>query len=273
MAKLIRFDLPINGEKVKTLDELRNNITLEILEHYETGLLEKWLRVRGYNYVLLELKKITTNDNAERLKAICGIFEIDSSIQEALAISANMDSASVESLWRLPIHECLVPRGLFATGLGTVIITRKINKEEVVVGGFLLDVFCLGVKNCFLRTLQIYEYESTIAQIHQQENFVHAKSALVRTLVEQCMEYAYNLGFKPHSDYDNTVKYIFGDIDPNECPEIFTFGLQGKPTFIPGPDDTPERCEQIVQVLKEKCGPKSFRIPSSLMKKLFPPIL
>lgn len=184
---------------------------------------------------------------------------------EALAIQAL--TQSMTALGRLPIHECLVPQGLFATGLGTVIITRKITEEEVVVGGFLLDVFCLGVKTCFLRTLQMYEYESTIANIHQQENFAHAEPALARTLVEQCIEYAKNLGFKPHADYDDTVKYIFGDIDPKECPEVFTFGLQGKPTFIPGPNDAPKRCERIVKTLEEKCGPDGYRYKDPKTKK------
>ncbi len=44
--KLIKFDLPINGTKVKDLDELRDNLTDEILALARSGQLERWLGSR-----------------------------------------------------------------------------------------------------------------------------------------------------------------------------------------------------------------------------------
>ena len=44
--KLIKFDLPINGTKVKNLEELRDNLTDEILILARSGQLERWLRTR-----------------------------------------------------------------------------------------------------------------------------------------------------------------------------------------------------------------------------------
>jgi hypothetical protein len=41
--KLIKFDLPIDGVKVKTVEELREHFTPEILDHFRSGLLAKWL--------------------------------------------------------------------------------------------------------------------------------------------------------------------------------------------------------------------------------------
>ena len=46
MAKMIKFDLPIDGVKVSTLDELRDHFTAEIVGHFRSGLLAKWLRSR-----------------------------------------------------------------------------------------------------------------------------------------------------------------------------------------------------------------------------------
>jgi hypothetical protein len=77
MAKLIRFDLPMNGKKVKDLDELRDNITVEILDHYKTSLLAKWLQVRGRNEELVALEQITASDDVSLLKSICELFDID----------------------------------------------------------------------------------------------------------------------------------------------------------------------------------------------------
>jgi hypothetical protein len=164
---------------------------------------------------------------------------------------------SQEEMGKYPIHQCLIPQGLFATGFGTTIIARKINENEVIVGGFLLDAYCLGVRSTFLRAMQLFEYNNAITSMHQHENFGLAEPALVRALVEQCVEYARNLGFKPHSDYEET-KYIFGDIDPKECTETFTFGKDGKPRFVAGPNDAPKRCQRIIETLEEKCGPEGY---------------
>jgi hypothetical protein len=164
---------------------------------------------------------------------------------------------SLEEIGKYPIYQCLIPQGLFVTGFGTTLIARKIGENEVIVGGFLLDAYCLGVRSAFLRSMQVFEYNSSIASMHKHENFGLAEPALVRALVEQCVEYAGNLGFKPHSDYEET-KYIFGDIDPNECTETFTFGKDGKPRFVAGPNDAPKRCQRIIEKLEEKCGPEGF---------------
>lgn len=76
MAKQIRFDLPINGKKVKTLDELCDNMTIEILDHYRTGLLSKWLEVRGHTQELTALEQISDTNDSALLKAICKIFDL-----------------------------------------------------------------------------------------------------------------------------------------------------------------------------------------------------
>jgi hypothetical protein len=38
----------------------------------------------------------------------------------------------------------------------------------------------------------------------------------------------------------------------------FTFGKDGKPFYISGPRDTPERSRAIVDRLMERCGPGRF---------------
>ena len=44
--KIIKFDLPINGTKVTTLDELRDNLTDEIVPLARSGQLERWFKSR-----------------------------------------------------------------------------------------------------------------------------------------------------------------------------------------------------------------------------------
>jgi hypothetical protein len=47
MIKPIKFDLKLNnGEMLRTLDDLKNNLSPELFEHFHSGKLAKWLRVR-----------------------------------------------------------------------------------------------------------------------------------------------------------------------------------------------------------------------------------
>ena len=45
-TKIIKFDLPINGTKVDTLDALRDNLTDEIVKLARSGQLERWFKSR-----------------------------------------------------------------------------------------------------------------------------------------------------------------------------------------------------------------------------------
>ena len=77
MAKMIKFDLPIDGVKVATHDQLRDHFTTEIIGHFRSGLLARWLRSRGWTRELTAVGALATGDDATTLKELCRIFEID----------------------------------------------------------------------------------------------------------------------------------------------------------------------------------------------------
>lgn len=50
MAKTIKFNLILDDKPVRTIEDLRENFSIEdILELYNNGLLQSWLEVRGYS--------------------------------------------------------------------------------------------------------------------------------------------------------------------------------------------------------------------------------
>ena len=77
MAKMIKFDLPIDGVKVTTLDDLQDHFTTEIIGHFRSSLLARWLRSRGWTRELAAVEALTTDDDATTLKELCRIFEIE----------------------------------------------------------------------------------------------------------------------------------------------------------------------------------------------------
>ena len=88
MAKTIKFDLPIDGVKVAALDELRDHFTTEIIGHFRSGLLARWLRSRGWTRELAAVEALATDDDATTLKELCRIFEIEADDDAIAAATA-----------------------------------------------------------------------------------------------------------------------------------------------------------------------------------------
>ena len=74
---MIKFDLPIDGVKVATLDDLQKHFTTEIIGHFRSSLLARWLRSRGWTRELAAVEALATGDDAATLKELCRIFEIE----------------------------------------------------------------------------------------------------------------------------------------------------------------------------------------------------
>ena len=162
---------------------------------------------------------------------------------------------SFEQAEKYPIRACLVPEGLFERGIGTLYVTRDLPNGDIATAGFLVDVFCLGIKNALLKSFNVFDFKDVIE--NDSEGYIKVEPAYVRKLVEDAQDYAENLGFRPHKDYKK-AKYMFGDIDPNSCTEIFEFGKDGKPTYVSGPFDSLQKIEKIRKTLTKSCGEDGF---------------
>jgi len=157
----------------------------------------------------------------------------------------------------MPIHECLVPRGLFDLGLGSIVVSRKMPNDHIGFAIFLVDVFCLGVKNCLFAVVPRSEYQNRIEDLTQREALEPMQPACAVKLIEDAAAYAQDLGLSPHWEYA-TIKKIFGDINPAICPQEFKFGKDGKPLYISGPHETMADSKRIVDILNRKSGAGEF---------------
>src|SRR4029453_10281745 len=91
---------------------------------------------------------------------------------------------------------------LFDTGMGYVVVSRFKSDDQVESGVFLLDVFCVGVKNGFFSRLNQSEYESRLVQkVFAKDGSHPLTPACARKLVQEAVAYAQHLGFAPHPDY------------------------------------------------------------------------
>ena len=156
-----------------------------------------------------------------------------------------------------PIHEALVPAKLFELGMGNLVFSRSLPDGRIALAGFLLDVFCLGVKNAFVAVVPKAEYALHRSGWSTTGGFQPLGPACFRKLVEGSVAYAQNLGFSPHADYA-VARQIFGDVQVADCSTRFEYGRDGKPFYISGPHETDSQVSAIMDQLERRVGPGNF---------------
>ena len=77
MAKTIKFNLICDQKPVRTIEDLQQNFSIEdVLAYYHNGLLERWLRVRGYVEQLEKVTAIVETKDIDIIKKLIEIFEV-----------------------------------------------------------------------------------------------------------------------------------------------------------------------------------------------------
>jgi hypothetical protein len=147
---------------------------------------------------------------------------------------------------------------LFESGFGQVVVARFKASGEVEAGVFLVDIYCLGVKNAFFSRLWPTDYEGRLlGSMDRAGGKTAIAPACARQLVEGAVAYARNLGIEPHRDYKQGAR-VFGGINPGDCPTEFVYGKDGKPLFISSPHDSPEFIERVLGMLTRRLGEGGF---------------
>jgi hypothetical protein len=153
-----------------------------------------------------------------------------------------------------PILHCRVTDGIWKVGIGQVLVSRQLSNGNVAFAVFLVDVYCLGVKNAMADIVSRAKYDLDLyGKLADDYTLLPMKPESARKLVDGAVQYARDLGLAPHADY-HVAKMIFGDISAEACTEEYRFGKDGKPYFISGPHDSPFRCDEILRRLRSCCG-------------------
>ncbi|MBI1913985.1 MAG: hypothetical protein HYS12_04515 [Planctomycetes bacterium] len=159
---------------------------------------------------------------------------------------------------KYPILHTWVTEDLWAQGMGWVLFSRQLPDGSIAFAAFLVDRYCLGVKNAMADIGTRSDYESNMVRKMRTEfRSEEVTPAAARKIVEGAVDYARDLGFPPHPDY-HKAKLLFGDVDPAECKDEFEFGKDGKPFFVSGPFESARRSQEIVNTLMHRCGPDGF---------------
>lgn len=167
-------------------------------------------------------------------------------------------AAHIERTAAASILHCCTSDALWEQGMSNVLVSRELASGSVAFVAFLIDMYCLGVKDVAFDVVPRSRYDGQVyGKLFHDALVVNLDPEAARKLVEDAVEYARDLGLSPHADY-RKAKFIFGDINADSCTEEFVFGKAGKPCFIAGPNDSPSRCNQIIRILTDRCGTNGF---------------
>jgi len=155
-----------------------------------------------------------------------------------------------------PIVHCKMHEDLFESGMGMLIVVRG-TPGDTVMCGFLLDVFCLGIKGTDVRPVTMGEAEFFLDAYGDAAPMKSVEPAYACKLLRDLASWAEAIGFSPARDYDVAMR-IFGDNDPDTCDATFSFGHKGKPRYMPGPTDTPSDVRRRVERLQQRLGADGF---------------
>jgi hypothetical protein len=131
-------------------------------------------------------------------------------------------------------------------GMHSVFAIRQ-TRNGPVASVFLIDSFCLGIKDSFfIRSFDLEAFRDRKGDRETEK--VTPEHAL--KLIQDAIAYARGIGFEPSAETD-VCKLIFGNTDAAECTTEFVFGKDGKPFYMSGPHDSREKQLRIMQTLTQ----------------------
>ncbi len=143
------------------------------------------------------------------------------------------------------------------SGLDTVIVSRVMPSGKLIVGMYLMDLYCLGIKNTvfkFAMTADEFNEFVEMVQTQERRDFFEIEPSMAANLVFGGLDYAEQLGFRPEKDWAIT-KYIVDEDLITEDIDNIEFGKDGKPLYFQGPYDN---AKMIFATLNKNVGEGNY---------------
>jgi len=154
-----------------------------------------------------------------------------------------------------PIFECLMNEEWHEEGLAHIVLSRKQSDTLVLFGVYLVDTYCLGLKNAFCNAnISLTRYREVKADMAAGVDHVPCDVELAHQIIYGAIDYAATFGFKPHEDFA-LARRILEESETIPANEALEFGKDGMPLFVSGPDDN---VAGIIAHLERKVGRGNF---------------
>ena len=176
--------------------------------------------------------------------------------QRAEELEASLP-ARVQRAAQAPIQGCFLTEALFDGGMGTLMLVRGTTPYRVALGSFLLDTFCLGIKDVTFELMGGEDFQFYMDAMGAASPMIPVDPAYARKLLRDLAAWSQAIGFAPHPEFA-VAERIFGDVNAEASDAVFQFGCDGKPFYIPGPTDTGPLIKRRIEQLRRLVGDDGF---------------
>jgi len=120
----------------------------------------------------------------------------------------------------LPIAKVYINHSFAEDGIANIAVLRQQPSGTYIMGSFLVDILCLGVKDTFFRfgvTWSEFEEEYLEKYNADEPILIEVVSEDAHGIIKDSLEYAASLGISPHKDFRLT-QYILEPLEniPNK---------------------------------------------------------
>lgn len=155
---------------------------------------------------------------------------------KGVQISQQTARALVHQSADFPVAHCWVDPSWKTHGLASVFVSRQLPNGKLVIGVYLVDTLCMGVKSTFCNAnLSVVEVQKMLSANPVPVEPIEYEDA--RSLVLGGLEYARSVGFEPDPSWKDS-RYVIEADKPFAAK--YEFGQDGRPVYISGPFDDPE---------------------------------
>lgn len=132
----------------------------------------------------------------------------------------------------LPISNCLISEDWENAGIAQIIIMRRHINNNVTAGIYLIDLYCVGVKDTFfLFNIDERELMSSLSGMEDLSQFKEFDYVIAHNMIYGSIEFASEFGIEPHKDFKLTAMILEEDSDDIPLIDI-EFGKKGVPVLI-----------------------------------------
>jgi hypothetical protein len=170
-------------------------------------------------------------------------------------------SSPLQNARDFPIFGCWIMAGWREAGMAPVVVARQLDADRIMFGSYMVDLYCLGVKDVFTRTdYTLNRFERDLPKLCSGSP-EKCSVELAHEIIYGGLDYAEKIGFSPHPDFKRQMADLLLDPpDAHPRQDNVVFGKDNKPFYVSGPYDDERTIAHIVNTLKRTCGDGNFNV-------------
>ncbi len=160
----------------------------------------------------------------------------------------------------LPLYDCKILSEWKELGISPIHVVRKLTETTYVLISYLIDFWCLGLKDAFINYgLTYYDLQSIF---QKGPSLISLPYEEARELILGSIDFARDIHIEPHSSWEGVVTSFIEATQPHK--KQFTFGKEGSPFYVAGPKDYIKyNLQDIAKKVKKAGGDYIINIPEN----------